>query len=103
MGWDRWKAQREYCYIICLRYTAQVCAASDIPVTFISSPDKAVVRIRRYDRLVADDFRHPLDQQNTRLLRVLPGLEAIAKTLMGWWPSPMVACILTLFACTAIA
>jgi hypothetical protein len=37
---------------------------------------------------VADDFRHPLDQQNTRLLRVLPGLEAIAKTLMGWRRTP---------------
>ena len=57
-------------------------------MTVISSSDKAIARIRRYDSLVADDFRHPLDQQNTRLLRVLPGLEAIAKTLMGWCRSP---------------
>ena len=39
--------------------------------------------------------RHPLDQQNTRLLRVLPGLEAIAKTLMGVYSCPPVICLLT--------
>lgn len=27
--------------------------------------------------------RHPLDQQNTALLQVLPGLEVLAKSLMG--------------------
>jgi len=27
--------------------------------------------------------RHPLDQQNTRLLKVLPGLETMAKNVLG--------------------
>lgn len=27
--------------------------------------------------------RHPLDQQNTSLMRALPGLELVAKTVMG--------------------
>lgn len=27
--------------------------------------------------------RHPLDQQNTRLLKVLPGLQSVAKNLLG--------------------
>ena len=29
------------------------------------------------------DCRHPLDQQNTRLLKILPGLEAMAKNVLG--------------------
>ena len=27
--------------------------------------------------------RHPLDQQNTRLLQLLPGLQVFARNLMG--------------------
>jgi len=30
--------------------------------------------------------RHPLDQQNTRLLKVLPGLETMAKNVLGMYP-----------------
>jgi len=33
--------------------------------------------------LKPDHFRHPLDQQNTGLLRTLPGVELVAKTIMG--------------------
>ncbi|CAG9467214.1 unnamed protein product [Pedinophyceae sp. YPF-701] len=40
-------------------------------------------RVRLFKGLTGDDFRHPLDQQNTQLLRSLPGLEAIAKNIMG--------------------
>lgn len=40
-------------------------------------------RVARYQSLAGDDFRHPLDQQNTSMLRGLPGLELIAKNLMG--------------------
>ena len=40
-------------------------------------------RVARYDGLKGDDFRHPLDQQNTSMLRGLPGLEMIAKNIMG--------------------
>ncbi len=31
-------------------------------------------------------YRHPLDQQNTRLLKVLPGLETMAKNVLGMLP-----------------
>lgn len=33
--------------------------------------------------LDADDFRHPLDKQNTLLLRVIPGLNELGKILLG--------------------
>ncbi|OAY64044.1 Protease HtpX [Ananas comosus] len=33
--------------------------------------------------LDADDFRHPLDKQNTSLLRAIPGLDEIVKALLG--------------------
>ncbi|XP_049393626.1 uncharacterized protein LOC125858007 isoform X1 [Solanum stenotomum] len=33
--------------------------------------------------LDADDFRHPLDRQNTLLLRAIPGLNEIGKALLG--------------------
>ena len=39
--------------------------------------------VRKYRNLRGDDFRHPLDLQNTTLLRALPGLELVAKNLMG--------------------
>lgn len=40
-------------------------------------------RILRYAGLAADDFRHPLDQQNTSLMQALPGMDFVAKSLMG--------------------
>nr|ACL53395.1 unknown [Zea mays] len=33
--------------------------------------------------LDADDFRHPLDKQNTLLLRAIPGLNDVGKALLG--------------------
>ncbi|KAJ0636112.1 putative CAAX prenyl protease 1 [Helianthus annuus] len=33
--------------------------------------------------LDADDFRHPLDKQNTLLLKAIPGLNEIGKALLG--------------------
>ncbi|BBM98691.1 hypothetical protein MPTK1_1g15490 [Marchantia polymorpha subsp. ruderalis] len=33
--------------------------------------------------LQADDFRHPLDRQNTTLLRAIPGLSEVGKFLLG--------------------
>lgn len=33
--------------------------------------------------LKPDHFRHPLDRQNTQLLRALPGVELVAKSIMG--------------------
>ncbi|XP_019052289.1 PREDICTED: uncharacterized protein LOC104591708 isoform X2 [Nelumbo nucifera] len=33
--------------------------------------------------LDADDFRHPLDKQNTLLLRAIPGLNELGKVLLG--------------------
>jgi len=40
-------------------------------------------RVTVFDGLAGDDFRHPLDQQNTSLLRNIPGLEMVAKNVMG--------------------
>ncbi|KAF5838157.1 peptidase family M48-domain-containing protein [Dunaliella salina] len=40
-------------------------------------------RVTQYDRLVGDDFRHPLDKLNTSLLRGVPGLERTARNVMG--------------------
>lgn len=40
-------------------------------------------RPHRFTDLDGDDFRHPLDQQNTGMLRSLPGLEAVAKGILG--------------------
>ncbi|XP_043706239.1 uncharacterized protein LOC122655917 isoform X3 [Telopea speciosissima] len=36
-----------------------------------------------FRNLDADDFRHPLDKQNTMLLRVIPGLDELVKSLLG--------------------
>ncbi|XP_021727983.1 uncharacterized protein LOC110695085 isoform X2 [Chenopodium quinoa] len=36
-----------------------------------------------FRNLNADDFRHPLDQRNTVILRAIPGLDAIGKALLG--------------------
>jgi len=41
-------------------------------------PRRSIIR-----GLKGNDFRHPLDQQNTDLLRRLPGLELVAKNIMG--------------------
>ncbi|KAL9162882.1 hypothetical protein ABFS82_06G006600 [Erythranthe guttata] len=38
------------------------------------------VAVRNID---ADDFRHPLDRQNTLILRAIPGLNEIGKALLG--------------------
>lgn len=43
-----------------------------------ASPAAAVAR-----GLDADDFRHPLDKQNTLLLRAIPGLNDMGKALLG--------------------
>ncbi|GAA0147877.1 metalloprotease [Lithospermum erythrorhizon] len=40
----------------------------------------AAVAFRDLD---ADDFRHPLDRQNTLLLRAIPGLNEVGKALLG--------------------
>lgn len=53
------------------RINVSVCRAS-------SSSSTVVFR-----NLDADDFRHPLDQQNTVILRAIPGLDEIGKALLG--------------------
>ncbi|PSC71911.1 protease-like protein isoform X1 [Micractinium conductrix] len=40
-------------------------------------------RVRTYRGLSASQFMHPLDKQNTALLRALPGLELLARNFMG--------------------
>ncbi|CAI8612213.1 unnamed protein product [Vicia faba] len=36
-----------------------------------------------FRHLDADDFRHPLDKQNTQMLRAIPGLNQLGKALLG--------------------
>ncbi|KAJ6302228.1 hypothetical protein OIU77_016337 [Salix suchowensis] len=36
-----------------------------------------------FRNLDADDFRHPLDKQNTLILRAIPGLNELGKALLG--------------------
>ncbi|KAG6511673.1 uncharacterized protein LOC121976020 [Zingiber officinale] len=43
----------------------------------------AVVSRAVFRDLDADDFRHPLDKQNTLLLRTIPGLNELGKALLG--------------------
>ncbi|GIL45126.1 hypothetical protein Vafri_2050 [Volvox africanus] len=40
-------------------------------------------KVALFEGLQGDDFRHPLDQQNTSMLRSVPGLEMVAKNFMG--------------------
>ncbi|GLC33075.1 hypothetical protein PLESTB_000373200 [Pleodorina starrii] len=40
-------------------------------------------KVSMFEGLEGDDFRHPLDQQNTSMLRSVPGLEVVAKNFMG--------------------
>ncbi|KAI5672208.1 hypothetical protein M9H77_12572 [Catharanthus roseus] len=62
--------------------------------SIVVKPLKSYRRIRReflcraggsltFHNLDADDFRHPLDRQNTLLLRAIPGLNDIGKALLG--------------------
>lgn len=41
-------------------------------------------RVTAYRGLSASQFQHPLDQQNTALLRALPGLEMVARCVPAW-------------------
>lgn len=47
------------------------------------SPVHNGVEKLRFPTLKGDDFRHPLDQQNTRLLKALPGIDIIGKRLIA--------------------
>jgi len=62
-------------------------AAPPAPSSVAPSPSSAPaargsVIPRRRPRLLPADFQHPLDQQNTALLRALPGLEAAARAIL---------------------
>ena len=60
------------------RFLAKVAAGGHSEVEVAAQ--KAV---KVFHGLKGDDFRHPLDQQNTRLLKTIPGLETIAKSMLG--------------------
>ena len=62
--------------------TAAVAAplAQQVHSKKLDVPKKKVTSFKGLD---SDDVRHPLDAQNTRLLRSLPGLDFVAKSLMG--------------------
>ncbi|XP_057491085.1 plastoglobule-localized metallopeptidase 48, chloroplastic-like isoform X2 [Actinidia eriantha] len=60
------------------------------PIGFapIKKNRRARVSVCRADSVVfrnldADDFRHPLDKQNTRILRAIPWLNELGKALLG--------------------
>jgi hypothetical protein len=58
--------------------------ASELDETSTRTPlSSQPPRVRRFEKLDGDDFRHPLDQQNTALLRSLPGLEMVARAVLG--------------------
>ena len=50
-------------------------------------------RVTAFEGLKGEDFRHPLDQQNTSMLRSIPGLEVIAKSFLGWSKSEAHVCM----------
>jgi len=59
-------------------------AAPSSPWPRVQQPaGREVPRVTRFKDLSADQFRHPLDQQNTRLLKLLPGVELVVKALLG--------------------
>ena len=45
-------------------------------------PSPAARRSSARKRVSASDFRHPLDEQNTRMLQALPGVTALVKSLV---------------------
>lgn len=45
-----------------------------------SSSSSAALVFRDLD---ADDFRHPVDKENTMMLRAIPGLKQVGKALLG--------------------
>lgn len=53
------------------------------PAASLSQQRQHLPRVSRYPGLRGDDFRHSLDQQNTALLRVLPGLEFLARSVLS--------------------
>ncbi len=96
----RWHARREWLQCVHAMQPAQSMHTNSV---------KEQQRIMRFAGLSADDFRcvstsgwscllnkssrqcshcmcacrHPLDQQNTSLIQALPGMELVAKALMG--------------------
>lgn len=77
--------------------TSTIGSSDNLAVSFsLSSAGPRLPKIHRRFRLTvsgaasvvfrnldADDFRHPLDRQNTLLLRAVPGLNDIGKALLG--------------------
>lgn len=53
------------------------------PLRHISPHYPHSPKVKTFQKLESDDFRHPLDRQNTSMLRSLPGLEMVAKTVLG--------------------
>jgi len=50
-------------------------------------------RVTSFEGLKGENFRHPLDQQNTSMLRSIPGLEVIAKSFLGGSKSEAHVCV----------
>ena len=70
----------------CLQVVSAAAPAEAEPLARHIRSDPEVSQSRRvqsFAGLQSDDVRHPLDAQNTRLLRQLPGLDFVARSLMG--------------------
>jgi len=74
------------CFVSCPQPDATAAAVEAEPlakrlrIREVATPQR---RVKTYIGLDSDDVRHPLDAQNTRMLRRLPGLDFVAKSLMG--------------------
>ena len=69
-----------------LQIAVEAAAADTVPLAKNLKTDVSHTpgrRVQSFTGLDSDDVRHPLDAQNTRLLRRLPGLDFVARSLMG--------------------
>ncbi|KAF5186043.1 Peptidase family m48 family protein [Thalictrum thalictroides] len=63
----------------CFRFNSiNKCSRTRISICRATSSSSVIFR-----DLDADDFRHPLDKQNTLILRTIPGLNELGKALLG--------------------
>ena len=67
---------------------ANLPVSETVPISTSSSSSSSLVALgrkkkKRFPTLRPDDFRHPLDRQNTSLLRAVPGLQQLTRFAMG--------------------
>jgi len=65
-----------------LRTYARVPRTNAVVAVERINADAKIVR-HRFPNLRASDFRHPLDEQNTRILKTIPGVDLVSKEFMA--------------------